>query len=85
MNESAIPHLLASALESVGVEDALARLAASSDVTFEQLDVDSLGIIEIVARVSTESGIEIPDDELATFHSPADILAYCSQATANAA
>jgi acyl carrier protein len=85
MTESAIPHLLASALESVGVEDAVARLAGSSDVTFEQLDVDSLGIIEIVARISTESGIEIPDEELAKLHSPADILAYCSKAPAQAA
>ena len=85
MTETATLHLLASALESVGVEDALAHLAGSSDVTFEQLDVDSLGVIEIVARISTESGIEIPDEALTTFHAPADILTYCSQVTAHAA
>jgi acyl carrier protein len=80
MTESAVLPVLASALEAVGVDDATARLAESSDVTFDQLDVDSLGVIEIVARLSTEWGIDIPDEELATFHSPADILAYCGQA-----
>jgi acyl carrier protein len=85
MTESAILHVLTSALEAVGVEDAPARLAGSSDVTFEQLDVDSLGVIEIVARLSTECGIDIPDEELATFQSPADILVYCGDAAINAA
>jgi acyl carrier protein len=85
MTESALLHALTSALEAVGVGEAAARLTESSDATFDQLDVDSLGVIEIVARLSTECGIDIPDDELAKFHSPADILAYCGQRSIRAA
>jgi act minimal PKS acyl carrier protein len=85
MSETAVLSALASALEAVGVDDAADRLAESQEITFEELEIDSLAVIEVVARISTECGIDIPDDELGNFRSPADIVEYCTQPTAKAA
>jgi acyl carrier protein len=82
MPEPAINTVLASALEAIGVDDAAARLATSPELTFDELDVDSLAVIEVVARLSSECGVDIPDDELSTLRSPADLLARCHDLTA---
>ena len=54
MLDLAILPALASALEAVGVDDAATRLAESPEITFDELGVDSLAVIEIVARLAAE-------------------------------
>ena len=76
---------LARALEAVGVDDAATRLADSPDVTFDELGVDSLAVIEIVARLAAEGVVDIPDEELTHLHGPGDIVAYRGRAAAPAA
>ncbi len=42
----------------------------------EDLGADSLGILELLMTIEEEHGIVIPDEELATFETVADIVSY---------
>lgn len=42
----------------------------------EDLGADSLGILELLMTIEEEHGIVIPDEELATFETVEDIVAY---------
>ena len=42
----------------------------------EDLGADSLGILELLMTIEEENGIVIPDEELATFETVADIVTY---------
>ena len=42
----------------------------------EDLGADSLGILELLMTIEEENGIVIPDEELATFETVADIVSY---------
>ena len=70
--------VLVDALDAIGVTDGAARLEIQPDVTFTELDVDSLGVIEIVARIESEAGVSIPDDLVDQLKRPADILAQAA-------
>ena len=66
---------LIEALEAVGVSDARAQLLADPEISFAALDVDSLGVIEIVARVENEFGVTVADDDLDQLKRPCDLPA----------
>jgi minimal PKS acyl carrier protein len=74
MNESTLLAALVAGLEAVGVDGAAAVLAERPGVTFADLDVDSLGVIEIAARIEDECGIAVPDADLDDLDSPAAVL-----------
>ena len=42
----------------------------------EDLGADSLGILELLMTIEEEHGIVIPDEEIATFETVEDIVAY---------
>ena len=66
---------LIEALEAVGVSDARAQLLADPAISFAALDVDSLGVIEIVARLENEFGVTVADDDLDQLKRPSELLA----------
>ena len=49
----------------------------------EDLGADSLGILELLMTIEEENGIVIPDEELATFETVADIVSYLESQEAN--
>jgi acyl carrier protein len=50
---------LVAALEEMGAEGAVSR-----DATFEQLDVDSLDLVELAQVVEDEFGVELKGDDV---------------------
>jgi len=66
---------LIAALDTIGVADPATVLANDPDVTFAALEVDSLGIIEVISRLEADCGIVVPDDDLSIYVRPADLLA----------
>ena len=49
----------------------------------EDLGADSLGILELLMTLEETHGIVIPDEELATFETVADIVSYLEAQQAN--
>ena len=49
----------------------------------EDLGADSLGILELLMTIEEEHGIVIPDEELATFETVADIVSYLESQEGN--
>ena len=49
----------------------------------EDLGADSLGILELLMTIEEENGIVIPDEELATFETVADIVSYLESQEGN--
>jgi act minimal PKS acyl carrier protein len=47
-----------------------------TDTPFEELDFDSLAIMEIAARIKQENGIVIPDDEIGNLKTPGAMVDY---------
>ena len=59
--------------------------AAAGDVTLEadladDLDIDSLSMVEIIATVQDELGISIPDQELNSLRIVQDVVGYVHRA-----
>ena len=79
MTENHVLTTLIDALEAVGVSDAQAQLAADPEISFAALDVDSLGIIEIVARLENEFGVTVADEDLDRVVRPGELLALVDQ------
>ena len=56
------------------------RIADPSTITPEsqikKLGADSLDILQLLMRIEDDYGIVIPDEELATFVTVADVVAY---------
>jgi acyl carrier protein len=75
MTQANVLEVLLAALDAIGVDNAAHALAEDPDVSFAALDVDSLGVIEVVARLEMECGITIPDEDLEGLERPADLLA----------
>jgi len=66
---------LVDALQAVGVaDDLLGSDLTDPELSFASLDLDSLAIIEIVARLEDQCGLVVADDEVAELHGPADLL-----------
>jgi acyl carrier protein len=73
MTDTRLTQTLIAALEAVGVSDAGAQLVADPAISFAALDVDSLGVIEIVARLENEFGVTLSDDDLDGVKRPCDL------------
>ncbi|MBQ7622171.1 MAG: acyl carrier protein [Bacteroidales bacterium] len=56
------------------------RIADPSTITLEsqikKLGADSLDILQLLMRIEDDYGIVIPDEELATFVTVGDVVAY---------
>jgi acyl carrier protein len=83
MDPTTVLAALARGLDDLGVDDALAGLTADPSVTFADLGVDSLGVIELATIVEDDFGVNI-DEHVNTIERPADIVALVC-ATAKAA
>ena len=63
------------ALEEFGAEpDAIA-----ADATFEQLDVDSLDIVELTQIIKEEYGVEITQDDFPKLKTVADVVSLVAE------
>ena len=61
MNEEQVLQLVRDKLDEIKVEGAE---AATMDTTWEELDVDSLDLVELVQSLEDEYGIRIDDEQL---------------------
>lgn len=74
-NEEILPDL-ASIVEEVAGVDAAEVTAAKSFV--DDLDIDSLSMVEIAVQAEDKFGVKIPDDELAKLSTVQDAVDYIS-------
>lgn len=77
MANEEIPQGLASIVEEVAGVDA-------GDVTIEKsfvddLDIDSLSMVEIAVQAEDKFGVKIPDDELANLKTVGDAVDYITK------
>jgi acyl carrier protein len=61
MNEEQVLELVRSKLDEIKVENAQ---AATMDTTWEELDVDSLDLVELVQSLEDEYEVRIDDEQL---------------------
>ena len=54
---------------------------AEDTLIFEELDGDSLDMVEILMAVEDTFGISIPDEEMPNFRTPRDIISYTQNNT----
>jgi acyl carrier protein len=71
MNEEQVLTLVRAKLEDIKVEDAD---QATMDTTWEELDVDSLDLVELVQSLEDEYGIRIDDEQLRPIKSVGDAV-----------
>jgi acyl carrier protein len=74
-NEEILPDL-ASIVEEVAGVDAAEVTAEKSFV--DDLDIDSLSMVEIAVQAEDKFGVKIPDDELAKLTTVQDAVDYIS-------
>lgn len=48
----------------------------SADTTWEELNADSLDLVEIVMAIEDEFDIEIPDDDVSAMQNMGDLVSY---------
>ena len=48
----------------------------SSAACREDFGADSLDVIDMITTLSDEFGVEIPDEEIANFHTVGDVVSY---------
>jgi acyl carrier protein len=61
MEEGQVLELVKGKLDEIKVEDAA---TATMDTTWEELDVDSLDLVELVQSLEDEYGVRIEDEQL---------------------
>lgn len=61
MDEGQVLELVKAKLDEIKVEDAS---TATMDTTWEELDVDSLDLVELVQSLEDEYGVRIEDEQL---------------------
>ena len=61
MDEGQVLELVKAKLDEIKVENAS---AATMDTTWEELDVDSLDLVELVQSLEDEYGVRIEDEQL---------------------
>jgi acyl carrier protein len=61
MDEGQVLELVKGKLDEIKVEDAA---TATMDTTWEELDVDSLDLVELVQSLEDEYGVRIEDEQL---------------------
>lgn len=64
-----LSHQLDIAEESITMESRL----------IEDLNADSLDVVELIMDLEQQYGVEIPDDELPNFHTVGDIVNYLNK------
>jgi acyl carrier protein len=72
MNEEQVLQLVRDKLEEIKVEGAAEATAAT---TWEELDVDSLDLVELVQSLEDEYGIRIDDEQLKPVKTVGDAVA----------
>jgi acyl carrier protein len=65
------------ALETVGADPAEIK----PDATFEELDVDSLDLVEVAQVVEEEHGVEIKGEDAQKFETVADAVEFVARAS----
>ena len=74
MSQSAIVEGLADILEEVAGVD---KADVADDKSFtDDLDVDSLSMVEVVVAAEEKFGVKIPDDEVQNLKTVGDAVAY---------
>jgi acyl carrier protein len=71
MEEGQVLELVRSKLDEIKVEDAA---SATMDTTWEELDVDSLDLVELVQSLEDEYGVRIEDEQLKEVKSVGDAV-----------
>jgi acyl carrier protein len=66
---------LAEILTAMGFEVSAGELAGRADQRFEELGIDSLAQIELVATLEDRWGVQIGEEEASTLVTPAAVLA----------
>ncbi|XTZ15798.1 acyl carrier protein [Micromonospora echinospora] len=64
-----------------GLDVDVTRITESGD-RFECLDIDSLTVMDLIARVEVAFGIELPDSALNSIESVSGLVDYIAEATA---
>ena len=80
-NEEILPDL-ASIVEEVAGVDAAEVTSEKSFV--DDLDIDSLSMVEIAVAAQDEFGVEIPDDQLKDLTTVQDVIEFVRKAEASA-
>ncbi|SEG95506.1 acyl carrier protein [Nonomuraea solani] len=72
-----MPDLLAALADIVEDVTRIPARDVTPDATFaDDLDIDSLAMVEISAAVQDRLGVEIPDDRLKDLRTPRDVITY---------
>lgn len=66
---------IASALARIAPEVDLATIDPEGDLR-EQADLDSMDVLELVARLGDATGVAVPEDDLAGLVSLSDLVGY---------
>ena len=64
--------------EELGVEEAKITLETN---ILEDLEADSLDVIDLIMTLEDEFGIEIPEEQVEKFHTVGDIVRYAEENT----
>jgi acyl carrier protein len=67
--------------ELLGGLDPDRREAVPAEASFEELGIDSLTTMDLLALVENEFGIEIPDSQLPEINSIKDLVDYVAEAS----
>jgi act minimal PKS acyl carrier protein len=62
-------------IECAGETDADSLSGDIHDREFDDLGYDSLALMETAARISSEYGVRIPDDQIVELRTPREVLA----------
>ena len=69
--------ILAGLAEIVEEVAGIEKAEVTADKTFvDDLDIDSLSMVEIAVQAEDKFGVKIPDDELANLRTVGDAVAY---------
>lgn len=71
--------------ESAGEEEGVDLDGDVMDTDFTELGYDSLALLQVIARIQREYGVEIPDDAVAEAETPRALLAVVNSTTPVAA
>ncbi|MDQ7803510.1 acyl carrier protein [Amycolatopsis sp. A133] len=68
--------------EIAGTDEPVDPGADLGDVEFADLGYDSLVVLETVTRLGRDLGVQVPDDVVAGFTTPNEVVAYVSRVRA---
>ncbi len=56
------------------------KIAMEADIV-DDLEADSLDIVDLVMTIEDEYGLEVPDDQIETFRTVGDVVRYIEENT----